>query len=651
MAIVLGLLLLVTVLLGCGLVNATLGPRPLRVAVQAAFLIFNSAVVLLGYVVSAIHRFGHVGAWLIVAIAVTIGLAVFHRGPLPRIAWHERFGNFRDELESAARPRRAIFIGLAIVTAIVTAVQVIEIFTIAPVNWDSQTCHLARMAYFLQFDSLAHYDANFIAQTVHGRVGAVLFAFAYLASGRNEHFTQLIQFSSSLALAISVYAMAIELGARRIAAAVAGMVTVLLTINLLQATTTQLDLMGAAYLACGLFFLLRFNRTATWGDLLLGCIGLALSLGLKSSNLLPLPAIGLAVVLHRLLTAPNPLKDTLIGAAKAAVVFVVVALVLAGPYSYFANARKWGHIAGPQWWREKHSLQGHSTSDIARGGIYNAGRFAAELLSLDGLPDTATTRQITSILRWPIRTIATAAGTTLDTPLFGRSTFNYDKPPATNEDTSIVGPAAWLLVLPAVVFAAVRRSRNKLVWPLLAGAAVYYVIQCVAAPYDPFRGRYFMGAEIFVVPLIALMVDAARGPLARAYLGIAFTIAGSTAVSAIILPLTVKPRILGSHRLIQLTSRNSPLADIFRKYEAAVPTNATVAVAFDQDDFEYPLFGRGLTRKVYPVSEHLDQPAWQGGAQFLVFNAKIVTPQPGDVFLGQDLREFRYYLRDLHHKP
>ena len=650
MAIVLGLLLLVTVLLGCGLINAALGPRPLRVAVQAAFLIFSAAVVLLGYAVSAMHHFGHVGAWLILAMAVTIGLAIFRRGPLPKVNWRERFENFRGELHSAGRPQRAIFIGLAIVTAIVTAVQLFEIFTIVPVNWDSQTCHLARMAYFLQFDSLAHYDANFVAQTVHGRVGVVLCTFAYLASGRNEHFTQLIQYASSLALAISVYAMAIELGSRRITAAVAAMVTSLLTINVMEATTTQLDLMGAAYLACGLFFLLRFNRTSSWGDLMLGCIGLALPLGLKSSNLLPLPAIAVVVVLHRLLTATNPLKDTLIGAVKAVAVFAVVALVLAGPYSYFANLRKWGHIAGPQWWREEHSLQGHSSSDIVRGGMYNAGRFAAEILSLDGLPDTPATRQLTSILRWPIRSIATAAGAALDVPLFGRSTFSYGKPPVTNEDTSTGGPAVWLIVLPAAVFAAIRRPRNTLVWPLLAGAGVFYLIQCVAAPYDLFRGRYFMAGEIFVVPLVALMVDAVRRPLGRAYLGIAFTIAAVTGISATILPLTAKPRLIGGDRLTQLTSRNWPLADVFRKYEDVVPRGARVAVAFDQNDFEYPLFGPRLKRTVRPVTELLHQPNWQGDAQFLVFNAKFVTPQPGDIFLGQDLRECRYYLRDLHHK-
>ncbi|MFA7472590.1 MAG: hypothetical protein WCY86_06780, partial [Spirosomataceae bacterium] len=73
------------------------------------------------------------------------------------------------------------------------------------------------------------------------------------------------------------------------------------------------------------------------------------------------------------------------------------------------------------------------------------------------------------------------------------------------------------------------------------------------------------------------------------------------------------------------------------------------------DDFEYPLYGRKLTRKLISIN-----PFEQGlrpippEADYLFFSKNVIAPQPGDIRLGTDTTMKNmivpgedYYLRKL----
>jgi hypothetical protein len=87
-----------------------------------------------------------------------------------------------------------------------------------------------------------------------------------------------------------------------------------------------------------------------------------------------------------------------------------------------------------------------------------------------------------------------------------------------------------------------------------------------------------------------------------------------------------------------------------------VPDTATVALGTINDDFEYPLFGKNLTRKLIPINpfERGLQPIPKE-ADYLFFAKSVIKPLPTDLRLGTDTlrkdivyRGEDYYLRKLH---
>lgn len=83
--------------------------------------------------------------------------------------------------------------------------------------------------------------------------------------------------------------------------------------------------------------------------------------------------------------------------------------------------------------------------------------------------------------------------------------------------------------------------------------------------------------------------------------------------------------------------------DAVRRFDAIVPADAVVAVLLEPASFEYPLFGRGLTRRLIPINSFRSgrQPV-PSDAEYLVFGSGLEPPRSGDVHLGSD-----WYLRPL----
>ena len=94
----------------------------------------------------------------------------------------------------------------------------------------------------------------------------------------------------------------------------------------------------------------------------------------------------------------------------------------------------------------------------------------------------------------------------------------------------------------------------------------------------------------------------------------------------------------------------------YKRFDELVPETATVALGTINDDYEYPLYGPHLSRRLLAIN-----PFEQGlrpipkQADYLFFAKSVIRPQPGDIRLGTDttMREGvvvpgeDYYLRKL----
>ena len=291
-----------------------------------------------------------------------------------------------------------------------------------------------------------------------------------------------------------------------------------------------------------------------------------------------------------------------------------------------------------------HSFEGASPEEILLNGSRNLFRFGFDAVSLDcGIPWEAP-RQLRDELRSALASVVRATHLDLTTDHGARVPFRYQRTLEADEDMASWGVLGFALGLPAVLVVLIRRKGGRRLVALAAAAAVFVLVQAYEGPYDPWRGRYFIVIAPFALPAAGLWIRS-RHRVLRAWLAVVVALACGSAALAILFreyapALAVDPdghvRVeLAGDRLDQLLARRPELLPDMRSFEQRVDEESTVAVAFREDSFEYPLFGPRLSRRLVPVNP------WDRGLQpippevdVLVFMPQVVKPRPGDEQLG-----------------
>jgi hypothetical protein len=205
---------------------------------------------------------------------------------------------------------------------------------------------------------------------------------------------------------------------------------------------------------------------------------------------------------------------------------------------------------------------------------------------------------------------------------------------------------------------------------LLHFAALSY-----SAPYDPFKGRYFIETGLFGVLFLSLlylhprtMVDSPGRIIWKSYVGLVTVLGCVSAVLCVYgniraLPFSwtapdgkTYPSAFASDRIRQMAVGRPDIYVPYKRFDELVPDTATVALGTINDDYEYPLYGPKLSRRLIAIN-----PFEQGlkpipaEADYLFFDKSVMQPKPGDIRLGTDTTLRRamivpaedYYLRKL----
>ena len=193
----------------------------------------------------------------------------------------------------------------------------------APSNSDSMTYHLARVAHWMQDRSVANYPAVFLPQLYQPPWAEFAILNLELLSG-GDRFAFAIQWTSFALCLAGVWSIAGRLGADVRGQLLAVVVAATLPEAVLQASSTQNNLVQALWLICFARFLLDYRPTETTSRLpiALGC-GAAVGLGMLTKG----TAYPLAVPMvawFAILTVRHRSRGTVLAAGAA----IVVALLL-----------------------------------------------------------------------------------------------------------------------------------------------------------------------------------------------------------------------------------------------------------------------------------------------------------------------------------
>lgn len=611
-----------------------------------SYLVFTLLIVAGGQVLSSLNLFGDIRAWfgLNAAILAIVTLTVFlypqaHSLAFARSQWFGSRGGAR--LSEVLQPRALLFLVPAIVLAGILGAQVYLIATVAPRNWDSLTCHLSRMGFYLQQGNLEPFPTTWEAMIVHPTAGVCLHAYAFLISGRVETMTQAVNGLSYLTSILAIYGTCRLLGCRRIPSAVAGTVFGLLTICMLQAVSTQTDMQFAGWVAIAIYQLAHFSVHRRTRDLVIAAVAATLPLGIKSSAFLVLPALGLMALYSASVETSfaRRIRSLLIFSLSAAAAF----LLFVAPLGYIGNISRFGHPMGSSGFRRMHSFEGRSLSEVLQFGSTNILRYGLSFARLDGQP-APIAKWEESYLR-PIHHGIESLGIKLDNPDACRIPIwpYYDCLVAgkTCEDASWWGILGVLLVWPCVFWALCAPGMSPAARVLAGATFVFLLTQCFSGPYDPWRGRYFIHGALFAVPCVGLVVETIRSRISIGVVTAILCVGLFSGVTTTRIQLQASSPM--GDRTAEMLTRNPALLETVRQYEKVVPPGSKVAIRMMGDTYLYPFFGARLDRELHSTADlKKPGPPAMGDADFFLYTSRLAEPAGEDIPLGNNL-----YLRDL----
>jgi len=284
MWIALGALTLLAAFAASVVIVLWLRPRPLPLAAVVGLPVLigaESVILQVLSLASAVNRGALVGA------NATFVLAVLFVCPS---TWRLLAARLR-EIRSASG-----LVSLAV--ALLGGLALISALAYRPNNWDSMTYHLARVAHWMQNGSVAAYRTSVSRQTAYPP-GAEYLLLVLQAISRSERLANLLQWAMWCLMVGAARPLARLFGARATAARWAPLIAATLPMGLLQASSTQNDLVAAVIaLAVVVSTVPLLHHPERWrrGDLALLTIALVAGLVTKPTSLLAAAPLVLGAV-------------------------------------------------------------------------------------------------------------------------------------------------------------------------------------------------------------------------------------------------------------------------------------------------------------------------------------------------------------------
>jgi len=529
-----------------------------------AGLLGLAQVVLLAELLSLLDALGRVG-WLIghALFAVAAGMIWLVRGrPLPA-----------PTAVSMEVIRRHPAVATAVSVATAAALfQLVLGLTTAPDNWDSMTYHLSRAAYWLQEGSIGRFDGGSVRQLSSAPNAEVALAWTMAMRG-TDGWVAVVQWLALMGSGGALWLIVRELNFSAPAAAFAAAVWVLLPGPLVQATTTQNDLVTSSLLLATIAFGLRALRERPSTDLVLAAIAFGLAVGTKGTMLFALPS--LALVLGAALWQWRPPRRTVAALLGSA----ALAVVVLGAFGYIENLEATGSPVGGL----------PALAEREYPPLPNAVRVAWSFVESPGVG-----------VSWADRLFGQTLGRRDDE--FTPAWFDFTLGTSTAEDTVAAGLVGLLVLAPLALWTAAAPHRPLVLRALGAGALLYVALFGVLYTATPYNGRVLMPAVALAAPLLALT---ARRPWSRVLvLMLAVTSALPMLLTNLGKPVLVDrgtPNVWQMSRQQQMTINQPAQLPVVTELDRRFGPGARLGFLGGEDSWDYPLFGARLGRTVVRV--------------------------------------------------
>lgn len=646
-----------------------------------SFVLFTGTIIPTGFVLSALNLTGTTYAW-VVGNFITLGIQylVWSRlVPVSTYSLRQTFKNrtatFGSWFKELSPYLRFLFISLLGTLLVIGVTNLILIFFTVPNEWDSMTGHLNRVIRYIQRGTMEHFGGTNWNMDTYPKSICTIQIYSYLISGKIEHAFNLIHHASYWIAITAIFGISQRIGQNLSASFFAAFSYGLFLNFLMQAVTTETDIVLNAYLSCLLYFLFTYYSTRNKWYLYLAGMTFGIVLGHKITFILLLPSV--FVVMIYTVFISRDFKTFFQRTSQLAIAIGIGILIYTLPTGYIKNIQVFGHPIGPETSRKHQSVERAGTvANLFEQGSRNVIRYGYDFFNLDGIRNAQWGYDLNTTIRKPIVYLEDKLSMRLDEETdFSIVPFTFQRRFDYYNANPYWGIYGFALILPLLFLVFFRVFWSRPHWFLACAFILHFLAIAYSAPYDPFKGRYFIETGLFGVLFLLLLFSnhklsilKPRRYVWKTYIGIVVVGACVSALMSVFLNIRCLPfaaygqeSAIGADRIKFQTFARPDTYPAYAKYDSIVPANATVALATINDDFEYPLYGAQLSRKlisINPFEEGLRPIPKE--ADYLFYTASVINDTsrikalPTDLRLGSDttmtnliVKGEDYYLRKL----
>jgi hypothetical protein len=649
-----------------------------------SFVLFAGSIIITGFCLSPLNLTASVWAWgvgvMMPATLISLNYTLFHPQYKPLQIFNligSRWLLFKDWFGALSVYLKSIFGLLFLTLGIIAITNLILVLFTPPNEWDSMTGHLNRVMQYIQRGTMAHFGGTNWNIDTYPKSVTTIQIYSFLMTGRFENALKLIHHLSYWVSLMAVFGIVQRIAKNLTASFFCALAFSLFLDLLLQATTTDTDIVLAAYLSCSLYFLFSFKTTQHDRYLYLAALTLSIAFGHKATFALLIPSVFVVMIYvffyDSKSTHHTPYIIHLKPLLKFTVAVVVCFCIWTLPTGYLKNIEVFGHPIGPPTALKHQSIE-RATShgglrNLFEQGSRNVLRYGYDFANLDGFRNIEIGQRINKSMKKPLVWLEQKFKLRLDEEAdFTIIPFEFERRYIFTNGTPYWGVLGFALIFPILFLVLFGVIRSPVHWFLTVAVLLHFAALSYSAPYDPWKGRYFQETGIFAIPFLALLFTqkynlvSTGNILLKSYVGLIVVIACLSAILAVFynlksLPISVNGQksIFEQSRMEVQTFGRPDITSAYTKFDSIVPDTATVALGTINDDFEYPLFGKNLSRKLIPINP------FEGGVQpipkeadYLFFAKSVIKPLSTDIRLGTDTtrkdviyRGEDYYLRKL----
>ena len=630
------------------------------------FLVLVSVTIPSGYILSALDKIGSGIAWASILclfsglILVALSFLGLKTKTNLRGLSNSALNHLRTLWAESSSVQKGIFGVLSVGLLLCSIINVLVLFISYPNEWDSMTGHLVKCAYYIQNGNMDRLGGTSWSIDFYPNSLPTLQILGYHVFG--EKGFKLIHFLAYWVFVLTTYGITKSAFSSMKGALFVGLIAALLPSALIQAVTTETDIVQSAYLGLVIYFLVKVYRNPSWTNITLFLFSSSVWVSHKVTFLLIGPAVAVLVIFMFLKneTIRKKTIPTVLGLILGICIYVL-------PNGYLSNIKEVGKfslgaLSAPEEVMKWHGIENYSSADKLKNFQLNVLRYTSDFLQLDGIRNTEIGSKVNETFRvLPNMVFEKFA---LERPQFwvvypfemmGSDQMHFYK------ERPFWGIVSFMLVLPIIfliLFFWRKKKDASLALIFILAGLLHFLSLCFSAPYDPIKGRYFMNMAVWFLPLLAWFFKEDKGMRFILACSVIITVSAIfTLTHRSLYPLFGDQGVFEIDRLSQLMVTRPEGQPAYEKFEEFVPYDAIVALGTQQEheDYIYPLWGRDFKRTLIPIHPfRAEVKPIPKEAEFLFYSEGVIPYEDGDLQLNEGdilkdspVEDSKFYLRKL----